>query len=465
MLDSQVNIHDAALSLINQLAIILRTSRMHSAENDALISSVDKLVSIVNELICNEDNVNLQLRGDFFYLDDQRIRYMSDHLSNFDYLVGEMKNMDLGTISFKHEIKPDDVKILIQAYSESLLSQDPFEFIEEKIAGISSIRVKRIEIETDQEHDIRKMVRKTYFNAVSYVRDVFSKAKSGEEVSVKKAKRVITSVVSSILEHEQILLGMTVIKDYDDYTYYHCTNVSILSVALGQRLGLNRKMLVDLGVASLFHDLGKIEVPNEVLNKPSSLNESDWRIIKNHPRWGVHALLRMRNIDDLTIRSIIVAFEHHIDLDFSGYPKVKTLSTLDLFSAIVSLVDRYDAMTSSRVYHRNPMSQEAALGILMEQAGDKLDPLIFKFFVNMVGVYPIGTLVKLNTNELGLVFENNHLSLLRPRVMVITDEHGNWIKGRVVDLLEKNENGKYIRTITNTMDIRKYNINIAEYLY
>ena len=465
MLSSQVDSNYSVLMLINQLAIILRTAQIHSANNAALTGSVDKFVSMVNELISGENTVSLKLRGYYFYLNDQRVRYSTDHLSNYDYLIGELKKTDLGTISFEHEINPAGINTFIHAFSESLNLQDPFEFIEEKIAGVSSIIVKRIEIDSDEQLDIRKMVRKTYFNAVSYVRGVFSKIKSGEEISIKKAKRVVTSVVSSILEYEQILLGMTAIKDYDEYTYYHCTNVSILSVALGQRLGFNRKMLVDLGVASLFHDLGKIEVPNEVLNKPTSLTESDWRIIKSHPWWGVQALLKMRHIDDLTIRSVFVAFEHHMNLDLSGYPRMKETFELDLFSKIVSLADRYDAMTSNRVYTKKPMPLDRALGILMEQAGDQLDPLLFKFFVNMVGVYPVGTLVKLSSNELGLVFENNQLSLLRPRVMLITDQQGNWIKGKVVDLLDKCEKGEYVRTITNTMDPGNYNINIAEYLY
>jgi hypothetical protein len=137
---------------------------------------------------------------------------------------------------------------------------------------------------------------------------------------------------------------------------------------------------------------------------------------------------------------------------------------LDLYSRIVSLADQYDAMTSARVYSRVPLAPDKALSIMMERSGTQLDPLLFKFFTNMVGVYPIGTLVMLNTRELGLVCESNQVFPARPRVMVIVDDKGNRIKGAVVDLTEKNQQEQYIRSISKTMDPSKYHINLAEYL-
>jgi HD-GYP domain-containing protein (c-di-GMP phosphodiesterase class II) len=178
----------------------------------------------------------------------------------------------------------------------------------------------------------------------------------------------------------------------------------------------------------------------------------------------VKSLLKIRDIDDFTIRAALVAFEHHMNIDHSGYPQAKNNYALDLFSKIVSIADRYDAMTSARVYSKTPLKSDKALSILMEDDQSLLDPLLFKFFVNMIGVYPIGSLVKLSTNELGLVFENDTESLFRPRVVLISDSSGNWIKGQVVDLREKNEKNDYISSITMTMDPKKYNINLAEYL-
>jgi hypothetical protein len=153
-----------------------------------------------------------------------------------------------------------------------------------------------------------------------------------------------------------------------------------------------------------------------------------------------------------------------MNFDLSGYPKLRKGIKLDLLSRIVSLADQYDAMTSARVYSRIPLSPDKALSIMMERAGTQLDPLLFKFFTNMVGVYPIGTLVMLNTKELGLVCESNQLFPDRPRVMIIVNEAGNRTKGIVMDLTEKNDRDEHVRSIKKTLDPNKYNINLAEYM-
>ncbi|MFN3479164.1 MAG: HD-GYP domain-containing protein, partial [Thermodesulfovibrionales bacterium] len=302
------------------------------------------------------------------------------------------------------------------------------------------------------------------FNAVSFTKGVITKIKSGEKVSIKKAKRVVESMVDMILQEEELLLGMTAIKDYDEYTYHHSVNVSILSVALGQRLGLSRKALTELGLVALFHDIGKIEVPPEILNKPTNFNDDEWRVIQKHPLWGVRAVLKLKGLDNTSIRTAIVAFEHHLNYDLSGYPKITRPLNLDFYSRIVSLADQYDAMTSSRVYSRIPMAPDKALSVMMERAGTQLDPLLFKFFINMIGVYPIGTLVLLDTKELGLVYGANPVFQDRPRVLIIIDSNGQRVSGPIVDLTEKGEDGKYLRTIIKTMDPNKYRINLAEYL-
>jgi hypothetical protein len=159
----------------------------------------------------------------------------------------------------------------------------------------------------------------------------------------------------------------------------------------------------------------------------------------------------------------IVAFEHHMFFNQTGYPRVKKTFPLDLYSRIVSLADQYDAMTSARVYSRNPMSPDKALNLMIKQAGNQLDPLLLKFFINMVGIYPIGTLVILDSNELALVYESNPGFVKHPRILIIADGNGNRVDAIPVDLAEKNDDGGYRRTIVKALDASKWNINIAEY--
>ena len=462
----ELTLHKNAKDLINQISIVVRTAQIHDANNVAIASSINRLVTMINILLEKEGMLNLELRGEFFYMNDYRIRYSLEYLLNFDFLVREFRKRELGSVIFKAQIKMDDVKTFTRAFMASPSSDEPFNAFEENMSGVQSIDVVRLKkiVENEESHDVRKMIKKTYFNAVSYTKGIMNKVKSGEKVNIKKAKRVMESMVDHILEEEQLLLGMTAIKDYDEYTYHHSVNVSILSIALGQRLGLSRKMLTDLGMVALFHDTGKTDVPNEILNKPTNFTEDEWKVIKKHPVWGLRAILKLKKLDELTMKSAIVSFEHHMNFDHSGYPRIRKKIELDLFSRIVSLADQYDAMTSSRVYSRTPMAPDKALSIMMERSGTQLDPLLFKFFINMVGVYPIGTLVMLDSKELGLVTECNQIFPARPRVLLIIDGQGKRMDGHIVDLAEKNEQNIYLRSIMKTMDPNKYRINLAEYL-
>ncbi len=461
----EIELFRSAKDLINQLSVVLRTSHIHNPNNIAVTTVIDKVVPMVNHLVRSERMIVLELRGEFFYINDFRIRYSLEYLLNFDFLVREFRKRELGSIVFKGKITPEDIKKFAKAFVASTFSTKPFEAIEDMVAEINNVSVEKLKkVVEDDSLEPRKMIKKTYFNAVSFTRGVINKIKSGEKVNIKKAKRVVETMVDQILEEEQLLLGMTAIKDYDEYTYHHSVNVSILSIALAQRLGMNRKMLTELGMVALFHDIGKMDIPYEILNKPTNFNTEEWKIIKKHPSWGVRTLLKLKKLDALTIKSAIVAFEHHMNFNHSGYPKVRKNFELDFFTRIVSLADQYDAMTSSRVYSRIPMSPDKALSIMMERSGSQLDPLLFKFFINMVGVFPIGTMVLLNTRELGLVYESNQLFPDRPRVMIITDNRGNRAESRVVDLAEKDAEERYLRSIIKTMDPNKYKINLAEYL-
>lgn len=454
-----------AKDIINQLAVIVRTAQIHDPANIAVTSAIERLLATINPLLDDGGTITLELVGEFFYVNETRVRYPMEYLLNFDFIIREFRRRGLGRITFYSAALPNDIQQFLKAFLNSSFADSPFDSLSAGVEAIPTISVGPLKkIKEEGDYDVRRLVKKTYFNAVSFTKGVITKIQGGEKISIKKAKRVVESMVDLILEEEELLVGMTAIKDYDEYTYHHSVNVSILSVALGQRLGLNKKALTEIGLVALFHDIGKIEVPAEILNKPTNFNEDEWRIMKRHPIWGVRAVLKLKGLDLTAIRTAIVAFEHHLNYDMSGYPKISKPIELDLYSKIVSLADQYDAMTSSRVYSRIPLAPDKALSIMMERAGTQLDPLLFKFFINMIGVFPIGTLVLLDSKELGLVYGCNTMFPDRPRVLIITDGRGNRVEGHVVDLIEKGPTGKYIRSIVKTMDPNKYRINLAEYM-
>ncbi len=462
-------IYQEAKDIINQLAVTVKTSQIHDPNNIAVINAIEKFLAIINPIIKAEGRLTIELIGEFFYMNDNRIRYSLEHILNFDCLIREFRKRGVGSIIIYEPLKIDDVKVFLRALWAAGFSENPFDTMLEKLSGLNRISIDKLKKikEEPEDYDPRRAVKRTYFNAVSYTKGIITKIKAGEKTGIKRAKRVIENIIDQILEEESLLIGMTAIKEYDEYTYNHSVNVSILSIALGQRIGLNRKSLTDLGLAALFHDIGKVEIPPEILNKPTNFTDEEWEIMKKHPFWGVRALLKLKGFDESALRSVIVAFEHHLHNNLSGYPKLRERLELDLFTRIVTIADQYDAMTSSRIYSRVPLAPDKALSILIERSNDEIDPLLLKFFINMVGVYPVGTLVMLDTKELGLIFETNPNPefIGRPRVMVVVDSKGNRVKGPTVDLTERHEEtGNYKRNIVKTLDPNLYHINLSEFM-
>ncbi len=228
----------------------------------------------------------------------------------------------------------DNIKALLSAIQASGQSDTPFQTLCDGLASVPHIQIKELQkIREDTEyHNKKKQIKKTYSSAVSITKGVLSKAESGEAINLKKSKRVIASITDQILEDESrsILLGMTTLKDYDDYTYHHSVNVSILAIAFGHKLGLPKMKLAELGLAALFHDLGKIKIPLEILNKPSALSDIDWQTMRQHPVWGTVTILKIKGINESSMNLAIPAFEHHLNYDLSGYPKLKNGMPLDL---------------------------------------------------------------------------------------------------------------------------------------
>ena len=264
---------------------------------------------------------------------------------------------------------------------------------------------------------------------------------------------------------ESVVLGLTTLRCHDEYTHNHSVNVCVLSLALANRVGYPKAELADLGLAALFHDVGKASIPLEVLNKPGEFTDDDWKVMRSHPVEGVINITRLRGITKLPSRMAAAAFEHHMNYDFSGYPKLTVPWTQSLTGRILTIADCYDAMTSARVYRREPLLPEKVLKIMFGKSGQSFDPILLKLFVNCVGIIPIGSLVLLDTNELAVVLRPNpgKESAQRPWVKIITDTNGNPIEGPEVNLAETGADGLYPYSILRLVDNTEYRFDTSRY--
>ena len=177
-------------------------------------------------------------------------------------------------------------------------------------------------------------------------------------------------------------------------------------------------------------------------------------------------LLSKRALDKFSLGAMVVAFEHHLKMDLSGYPQLSFKKDLNLYTRIISIADVYDSMTSGRVYAKTPRAPDVTLRTMMEEAGKSFDPILLKVFINMLGIYPVGSVVLLDSGEVGVVMKSNPDELSRPEVAIIADKEGKKDKVEMVDLTRINEKtGEYKRTILKTIDPRPYKLDIARYIY
>ena len=459
--------------LVNQFYIFMKTAQIHDPTNVALETPVENVIRTLKGLWQWSDDVHLRLEGDYLFLDELKLKMDMDGFISFTSLIETLKQLRIGGILLKKSATTDELKrfvyILVQTDPGG---KEPFERVIEQMKkmGIANIEIDPFEERKESFEDIlrdaKEIAKSTYFRTMTAVAEVMDNIKLGQAVSVKRAKRVVQSMVDLLLQEESTLLGLTTLRSHDEYTHHHSVNVCILSLAMGQRLGYPKKKLTELGVAALFHDMGKASISPEILNKPTDFTEEEWQIMRRHPILGVKYIIKLKGINEMTIRMVTGIFEHHLNYDLSGYPKLDTKWELSLLGRIISIVDCYDALTSSRVYNRVPYPPDKALKFMLNKSGRAFDPVLMKIFINSIGIFPIGTLVLLNTNEMGVVVQSNSSPerMDRPKVKIIADPLGKEMDGDIIDLSELNEKtGQFTASILKIIDSTKYKVDVSRY--
>ncbi|MFH1239144.1 MAG: HD domain-containing phosphohydrolase, partial [bacterium] len=359
-----------------------------------------------------------------------------------------------------------DVKILFEkgGLAEVLSEENVGHITVHRVIVAAASEQKKKLLDGLFSHEKREKGRKIFFEGIETIGKVVEKTKTGEKVSFKGVQKIIQMMIDNIFLDKGVLQGLTAIKNYDEYTYNHSVNVAIFSLALGTELSLNRSQLSSLGVASILHDVGKVRIPTAITQKPGLLTEEEWNIVKNHPIDSVKILSDIGEIDTL---AMVVAFENHIGYDFSGYPPVKETRDLHIFSRIVCIADFYDATTTFRFYHK-PLLPDKAVSLIIKRSGTYFDPFLVKVFVNMIGIFPIGTLVRLDSDELGIVYRINRNNLFRPKIIIVQPGDNRSVEeldaSSLVDLTEIDEQTrKFKKSVVETLEPLKYNIDVTKY--
>jgi HD-GYP domain-containing protein (c-di-GMP phosphodiesterase class II) len=273
--------------------------------------------------------------------------------------------------------------------------------------------------------DERARARRVYQGAVAgTARALAQTARSGRP-ALQQARRVVQPLVDRIMKNEYSILGLAALKEHDEYTYAHCVNVSVLSIRIGQVLGLARQELAGLGVAALLHDVGKVAVPTEVLQKSGKLDAADWAAIRRHPLEGFKLVCRMPHLSSLMLETARVALHHHVSLDGGGYPAQVDVRDVSTSARIVAVADFFDAVTAHRAYRARPLTPFEALHLILRVERRKFDSAPVWALLQAVGHYPAGTVMELRSGFTVLSQSPGSGDPRRPNVRVLARPDGS----------------------------------------
>ena len=456
-----------------------QTARIHSENHTLVLEGIEKFSESINNCMENE-SLTFKISNDQLFVDDEKLAYNRTTKNLFDNIIRYFDTRGLDGVRLLESVKQASAKEILafmRLLDISGQQPEPLTWLTDGLAAenIQWVElIKKTERPQDEESykskaERRERAKKDYTYAKASVEEVAQKIKDGKgEVGVRKTVRVVQDMVTNLIEDDEVYSAISTLRVFDDYTYTHSVNVAMLSMCIGRRLNLSRRNLVNLGMCALFHDLGKIEIPNEVLHKKEKLNVSEKKLIEEHSLNSSRLLLKLKASPDSKARLLVPMFEHHLKYDLSGYPHADWKKPLTLFGKIISIADKYDTLTSSRAYRKSLLSPDRALGYMFDRAGKDFDPTLIKVFINIMGVYPVGTLLKLDTGELALVVSSPSREFSkRPLVCVLEKESdGSYKKKEIINLDERDtETGNYVMEINETYHPANLGIQPVQHIF
>ena len=399
--------------LLRRVAAALRAAQLYSAGHPIIGRNVGALRAAVEAMHRVQSAVVIGLVGDEVIVDEQPLA-KADALGP---MVRRLQQIGIERITIDQGITADELR----AFIDSLVTVPPSDGAG-RLPPLPHIRVGRVTVEQRVDGSAADMatIKGLYNDAVSVAGSIWDSALSEGKPDVAVARVMIDGLAQAVAQNRTALVALTALKEYDNYTFTHMVNVSILTMGQARGLGVDGPLLREFGFAALMHDIGKVRTPLAILNKPDALTDAEFEIMKRHPIAGAEIL---RRTPDVPALAPIVAFEHHLRLDGSGYPDGVSRDALNVATMLCSIADVYDAMRSQRHYQQ-AFPTDRILAVLRASDGRRFDQHLVRRFVQLIGIYPPGNLVKLDTGEVAVVLQAHAPDPHRPRVRVVTAPGG-----------------------------------------
>src|SRR3954468_12713810 len=425
--------------LLRRFAASLRSCQLYSPGHPIIGRNLESLSGAFQLLHGLQRSIVIGLVGDEVIVDDMPMA-KADTLGPF---VRRLQQSGVERITIERGVTVDEITTFIDALTTIDVRNvgadgEPSEVF----PTMPHIRVGRVTVEQRVEGSLTDMatIKRLYSDAVSVAGDVWDSALAEGHPDPTVARSMIDGLAQAVAQNRTALLALTTLKNYDNYTFTHMVNVSILTMGQARGLGIDGPLLREFGLAALMHDIGKVRTPAEILNKPEKLTDQEFGILKRHTVEGAEILRRTPEMPTL---APIVAFEHHLRKDGSGYPTGVARPQLNLGTMLCRIADVYDAMRSQRVY-QEAFPTDRILAVLKRNDGSQFDQHLVRRFTQLIGIYPAGNLVRLNSGELAVVIKAYAPDPYRPSVRVMVTADGARVPGPLDVNLWEDERGRTV---------------------
>ena len=410
-----------------ELLSCLQTAKMYGTVHSMFQKSLDKAFVAFEDALSDRQEIVIGIIGDELACEKEIFFDLGKLLRPAILYLKERK---IERLAFYRGLSQEDLGKFITVLSgpKEDFKVDPQQLL--VLAGVENINLGKLKVANRQASS---PVEFNQLNLYDFSMDQVTRAVSSvlnfEKIDPRVLKSSLNNIIDSLGTQRQELLKLATVKRYDVEVYVHMLNVAIFAMYFSSRLGFEKNDVLDIGVAALFHDIGKMYVSRKTLHKSSELNEQEFNRVKSHTVLGAEFLFKY--IDSLGILPVVVSFEHHLKYDMSGYPRLPGLKNQHITSSIVAICDVYDALSQRRGYKQD-YSPDVVYNIMNKDRGSSFDPELLDKFFQFMGFWPIGSVVALNDGSIALVKEENDSDIRRPKIEIVSPVD----KKRLVDLTQ-----------------------------
>lgn len=451
---------------MKKLGGALRGAQLYAPTHPLVKRAFEALNESLNQLLAEEATIAIGIIGNEIIVGDVPLPKAAETMGE---TIRRLKSLGIERIAFDRGVTPDQIETLAItiAHPERRPGQsapgaepaDPLSVLN----SLPNIRVGRIQTEEKKEEAVADVgaIRRLYSDATNMAATVWEIAKTEGTPDPRAARALVDSLAQAVSANRTALIALTALKNYDNYTFTHMVNVSILTMSQARALGIEGTMLRELGLAALMHDIGKVRTPTEILNKPDKLTDDEFTIMRMHVIDGAEIL---RRTPEMPTVAPIIAFEHHLRIDGTGYPFGAKRSGLNIGTQLCSIADVYDAMRSQRAYQQ-AFPSDRILEVMKRNDGHQFDQHLVRRFTQLLGIYPPGNLVRLDDGAMAVVMAVHAPEPFKPRVKIIAAPSGEPLETPYeVNLWEVTDETPGPKSVRAPLDPAEYGVDPLNFL-